>query len=112
MPTILLLSLYLIHFPVDGGWSVWGNWTACSATCGIGAKTRKRTCSNPVPQNGGASCRGNSTQQHSCFDRTCPGIAMHREERWKLAITLLCLHIHIVICLEKILSPDWFNLPK
>ena len=38
---------------VNGGWSV---WSACSGG------TQTRTCTNPAPANGGASCSGNSSQ--------------------------------------------------
>jgi len=44
----------------DGGWSAWGT---CQANC-----TQTRTCTNPSPYCGGASCVGPSTQ-------TCGGDA-------------------------------------
>nr|CAB3262408.1 uncharacterized protein LOC100179634 [Phallusia mammillata] len=27
-----------------GAWGAWGRWTRCSASCGLGSQTRKRTC--------------------------------------------------------------------
>ena len=39
---------------MDGGWSDFGDWSKCSAGCGI--MTRRRTCTNPPPSNGGACC--------------------------------------------------------
>ncbi len=36
---------------VDGGW---GDWSACSKTCGTGQQTRN--CNNPSPANGGSQC--------------------------------------------------------
>lgn len=51
-------------FPVNGGWSSWGS---CSKSCGGGTQTR--TCTNPPPSGGGASCSGASSQAcntHSC----------------------------------------------
>ena len=75
--TTAALTLYnIIHvynISVDGDWSPWSGWTQCSTTCGIGSRDRKRTCTNPPPQNKGAPCAGNGTQTHSCFDRKCPG---------------------------------------
>ncbi len=50
--------------PVDGGWS---NWGSCSVSCGGGTQTR--SCTNPTPANGGASCNGSSSQ--SCNTQAC-----------------------------------------
>src|SRR3989338_5571845 len=51
--------------PVNGGWSA---WSACSVTCGGGTQTR--TCTNPSPACGGATCSGSTSQscntQASC----------------------------------------------
>eukprot|EP01134_Creolimax_fragrantissima_P005257 CFRG5257T1 len=49
---------------VDGGWSEWG---ACSVTCSFGIQTR--TCTNPVPQNGGATCPGAGIR--TCTEPPC-----------------------------------------
>jgi hypothetical protein len=50
--------------PVNGGWSAWGS---CSVTCGAGTQTR--TCTNPLPSNGGTTCSGSATQ--SCTESVC-----------------------------------------
>lgn len=42
----------------NGGWSEWGEWSLCSATCGPANKFRFRQCSNPAPAFGGRNCRG------------------------------------------------------
>ncbi|XP_078667263.1 uncharacterized protein LOC144909086 [Branchiostoma floridae x Branchiostoma belcheri] len=52
--------------PVDGGWSDWGAWSACSVTCGVGTETRDRTCTNPAPENGGADCDGPDQETQAC----------------------------------------------
>ena len=44
--------------PRDGGWTLWSEWTECDRSCGGGRRERLRTCTNPVPQFGGESCRG------------------------------------------------------
>jgi hypothetical protein len=56
--------------PVNGGWS---DWSSCTQICGGGTKTR--TCTNPIPQNGGASCAlldgGDSVR--ACNTQACVG---------------------------------------
>ncbi|CAJ1071708.1 complement component C8 alpha chain isoform X2 [Xyrichtys novacula] len=46
----------------DGSWSCWGAWSSCAS----GRKTRSRTCNNPAPDGGGASCLGSSSQSEHC----------------------------------------------
>lgn len=58
---------------VDGQWSQWINWSSCSRTCGIGRKTRSRTCSSPRPANGGNDCVGSTYESRECSEKICPG---------------------------------------
>jgi len=51
---------------VNGGFSNWSNWTACSVTCGNGTQTQSRTCTNPAPAHGGANCTGLTQNSQSC----------------------------------------------
>lgn len=68
------LQPYLLQtFLVDGHWSVWTHFSACSVTCGDGTTTRRRTCSNPAPLHGGRSCMGNDTETITCKKTQCPG---------------------------------------
>ncbi|XP_019645823.1 PREDICTED: uncharacterized protein LOC109486433 [Branchiostoma belcheri] len=61
--------------PVDGGWSDWSPWSACSVTCGVGTQTRDRTCTNPPPANGGADCDGLDQETQDCDTEVlCPGV--------------------------------------
>ena len=57
--------------PVNGGWSAWSAWSACSVSCGGGTQTRTRTCTNPVPSCGGASCVGSSVDTRNCNTQSC-----------------------------------------
>ncbi|XP_078346313.1 uncharacterized protein LOC144631689 isoform X2 [Oculina patagonica] len=60
--------------PVDGGYSAWGPYGACSKPCGGGEQTRTRTCTNPPPANGGKDCSGlgPSTSSRKCNENSCP----------------------------------------
>ncbi|XP_067938990.1 coadhesin-like [Watersipora subatra] len=60
------------HCPVDGGWSAWSAYSACSVSCGGGEKSRERTCTYPSPAYGGAYCYGDSTETVSCNEQYCP----------------------------------------
>ncbi|CAC5378585.1 HMCN [Mytilus coruscus] len=57
---------------VDGGWSTWNTWEACTTTCGTGQHRRRRHCNNPTPANGGASCQGGDYEYISCKPSLCP----------------------------------------
>lgn len=50
--------------PVNGGWS---EWSACSASCNGG--TRTRSCNSPAPAYGGASCSG--ADREACNTQAC-----------------------------------------
>ena len=45
---------------VEGAWAGWGSWDTCSATCGIGTRSRTRNFS------GGMPCAGSSNETESC----------------------------------------------
>ncbi|CAH3136107.1 unnamed protein product [Pocillopora meandrina] len=49
--------------PIDGGWGAWGEWSACSKTCGGATVTRVRKCDNPAPSNGGKPCEAKDAQE-------------------------------------------------
>ena len=55
--------------PVDGGWSSYGDWSACSAVCGGGTQTRTKTCTNPE-----LDCLGRGTDTRNCNPYPCEGI--------------------------------------
>lgn len=57
--------------PIDGQWSSWGSYGTCSVTCGGGTQSRSRTCTNPAPQYGGASCSGATSMSQDCNTQVC-----------------------------------------
>ncbi|KAM7440987.1 hypothetical protein ABFA07_009879 [Porites harrisoni] len=58
--------------PIDGQWSKWIDWSACSRTCGIGQKRRSRTCTDPPPAHGDKKCAGKAHETKECSNRICP----------------------------------------
>ncbi|KAL8587178.1 hypothetical protein ACOMHN_013265 [Nucella lapillus] len=57
--------------PVNGEWSQWGAWSACSASCGDGSRQRIRTCNNPSRNACGQDCVGDDLQTAKCDLRPC-----------------------------------------
>ncbi|CAH3018448.1 unnamed protein product, partial [Porites evermanni] len=60
---------------VNGGYSNWGHWSACSRTCAGGLQNRSRSCTNPKPANGGMDCTrlGPASEERRCNRQRCPG---------------------------------------
>lgn len=59
-------------FVLDGGWGAWSSWTHCPYTCGKdGIQHRIRSCNNPEPQSGGASCAGARIDSRICHTLVC-----------------------------------------
>ncbi|VDM50884.1 unnamed protein product [Toxocara canis] len=54
--------------PPPPQWSEWESWSECSASCGGGVQTRKRTC---VTQCGSCTCQGVATEQRPCNTQPC-----------------------------------------
>lgn len=67
----------MLSAAVNGGWSSFGPWGQCSATCGGGTQERSRTCTNPPPSGGGAQCVGPSKETQACNTHECPGRYMY-----------------------------------
>ena len=71
------LSLSFIRqnsmFAVDCQWSSFGNWSACSETCGGGYRYSERYRTQSA-RNGGEECTGDYGKIEPCNMNTCPGI--------------------------------------
>ncbi|CAI5448044.1 unnamed protein product [Caenorhabditis angaria] len=57
-----------ISCKLDGGWSSWSEWSACSSSC---QQFRTRTCTVPPPMNGGQTCFGNDILIEECPAQSC-----------------------------------------
>ncbi|XP_065641710.1 fibrillin-1 isoform X2 [Hydra vulgaris] len=62
---------------VNGGWTQWTPWSLCSQPCQNGVKTRYRSCTNPVPKNGGLPCNGSNTDKIPCFLDKCKNVTVN-----------------------------------
>jgi semaphorin 5 len=51
-----------------GGWTEWSDWSACSQSCDIGMRQRRRSCGNPSPAFGGRICVGLDVDNQYCSD--------------------------------------------
>ncbi|CAK8671661.1 unnamed protein product [Clavelina lepadiformis] len=57
--------------PVDCVWGEWGEWNACSISCGSGIKSRSRSVKTPGVC-GGKECIGETLEKAKCNDICCP----------------------------------------
>lgn len=58
---------------VNGGWSLWGQFSECSVTCNGGTKFRTRICNNPTPDPEGIPCNtSEATEILPCSEQQCP----------------------------------------
>ncbi|XP_066993605.2 hemicentin-1 isoform X2 [Anabrus simplex] len=58
--------------PINGAWSEWSDWKACSGPCSNSTRHRTRQCSEPSPAFGGADCEGYKAQYIPCTQKGCP----------------------------------------
>ena len=60
-------------FIVDCKWSAYGDWSACSTSCGAGTRTKKRF-KHPNALHGGKECEGTDELVEACDMEPCQGI--------------------------------------
>jgi len=61
--------------PVNGNYTDWSAWSACSVSCGGGMQSQSRTCTNPSPADGGSNCTqqslGDASASQPCNTQSC-----------------------------------------
>ena len=59
---------------MNGGYSLWSEWTECTKTCGGGTRARERTCTDPAPVGNGKGCDhlGEPEENQKCNEDPCP----------------------------------------
>ena len=76
---------------VNGNYTDWSKWTSCSTTCGVGVRTRNRTCTSPMPQFRGKSCEeqglGLPSEAEHCYLRQCGGLCDLQLEKLRGALS-------------------------
>uniref|UniRef100_A0A3Q3DIS9 Netrin receptor UNC5 n=1 Tax=Hippocampus comes TaxID=109280 RepID=A0A3Q3DIS9_HIPCM len=55
---------------VNGGWSLWSDWSPCNVRCGRGRR-RSRECTAPEPKHGGRLCDGVTLATDNCTGGLC-----------------------------------------
>ncbi|XP_014251506.1 uncharacterized protein LOC106667823 isoform X2 [Cimex lectularius] len=68
--------------PEMGGWSDWGDWSECSAFCGIGRHMRFRKCDQPVPINEEYKCPGKNYTFKICKGENCNLMEIRSWSEW------------------------------
>ena len=58
--------------PTHGGFTTWSPFGVCSVSCGVGKRTRTRSCTNPAPSGDGDECIGKREEVEVCNERLCP----------------------------------------
>ena len=67
LASVIIAFIPVVPAPVDGQWSAWSPYSACSKPC-QGIKSRSRTCSNPAPAFGGRACSGHAKEDTLCME--------------------------------------------
>lgn len=66
------LSCPVLNAPMDGGWSIWSDWSPCSLQNPQDLRLmdecmcQTRSCNNPTPKHGGKNCAGYSVAVTNC----------------------------------------------
>ena len=90
---------------MDGGYTDWSE-SKCSVTCGGGVKTLTRTCTNPLPSNGGKDCSllGPPEKTVPCNEQKCCKFLSNNFMFFFIFLDVLIMQakarIHVLQCSE------------
>ncbi|XP_043525490.1 uncharacterized protein LOC122536842 [Frieseomelitta varia] len=73
---------YDVGCPSIGGWSAWGMWSSCTATCGKGQKYRTRICNSPTPSSSKLTCSDLAFETKSCVGFNCKKFSTGTWTNW------------------------------
>ena len=82
---------------VNGGWTEWREWSACSISCGGGSQTRFRNCTNPIPANGGLNCSASAVDIRDCVNNglcSAGKDALPDQFFWFVFISIINQHVN------------------
>ena len=87
------------------GWSTWGSWSGCSATCGEGTQTRERACDAQFTRLGllTSSCPGASQDSKRCSLKECESLPPAEGKKCKICARLFS------IC---VIRMQWYRTAK
>ena len=88
---------YLFCTEVDGNWTQWSVWSACSASCGNRTRNRSRQCADPAPAHGGRDCDGARTETQDCALISCPGRLSFRKLRYRVREGVVKIEVKMMV---------------
>ncbi|XP_037084126.1 netrin receptor UNC5C-like [Pollicipes pollicipes] len=93
--------------PVAGGWSQYGDWSACDASC---RQYRRRSCSAPPPEHGGRPCAGPDRVSRNCSETECtggllPGLERTRTDQAARAVAQSDVALYVGLAVALLVFP-------
>ena len=79
----------------DYDWVTWGEWSACSATCGGGQRSRSRRCRDSVSGNQNQTrCTGNDEETERCNTENCASTSVMESNMIRRSVSSAILFVY------------------
>lgn len=78
-------------------WTEWGEFTACSRTCGSGTRQRRRTCQDVCHEGVSEACAGSSVQVEPCNQQPCDSCCVMGEWEDATSCSAECDNVNAVV---------------